>query len=98
MLEGVVLQQTRGDDVQPSHGNAQQHQEDALVHRRQQPDGNQKRRIRGAAKDTSKIYTEAPLKVKKSGITDEEPRKVGGRSEILDRFPGSASWDAILLR
>eukprot|EP00752_Nemacystus_decipiens_P005307 g4814.t1 len=75
MLEGVVLQQMRGDDLQSSQGSARQHQEDALVHRRQQqPDGHPKRRKPGASKDAKRIYTDEPLKLEK-GITDEEPRK-----------------------
>lgn len=82
MLEGVVLQQMRGGDLHPSHGNAQQHhQEDALVHGRQHPDGPPKRRKRGVSNGANRIYTDAPLKVK-SNITDDEPRKVGGRFEI----------------
>lgn len=81
MLEGVVLQQTRGDALNPGQANAQQHhhQENSLVHLRQQPDGHPKRKKRGASKDITKIiYTNEPLKVE-SGTTHEKPRKVSGR-------------------
>ena len=93
MLEGVVLQQTRADDLYPWQGIGRQHhhhhhhhhhreEEDALVHQKQNPDGHPKRKKRGASKDTAKrIYTDAPLKGE-NNIKDEEPRKVGGRLEI----------------
>lgn len=79
MLEGVVLQQTRGgDDLHPSQGNVQQRQEeDVLVRPGQQPDGHPKRRKRGASKDTNRVYTHDALLTVENSIKDEEPRKVG---------------------
>lgn len=84
MLEGVVLQQTRGNDFHPSQGNAQQQDHDGvLVHPKNQPDGRPKRRKRGSSKDTKKVYTDTFLKAE-CDVINEEPRKVCETFEKLD--------------